>query len=254
VTLTKEDYQRAADDFVQDVSKLQDDAVSVILYGSLVRGDVRPGQSDILDAFLFLPDEIFQDKARYLRTLEVMIEASLRLSRRGIPFHPFFYWDDVSTIPAIFYLTFVSDKSSKPVLGSDRRSRLRCSPASLKFARTAFFDFRRQGHQGVIYLAKETWDEKDVVRVRNILTSAKKYLVMMSCWALDLWVPLPDTTAALQKELPDLDLSVLGKIEAALVSAEAFPDIERLREIFMQTFDLIEDLHDAICSSSIEAK
>ena len=254
MTCTKEDYQRAADGFIEDVSKIGDDTASVILYGSLVRGDIRPGQSDILDAFLFLRDQIFQDKARYLSVLDVMVEATGRLSRLGIPMHPFFYWDDVSPIPALFYLTFVSDKSSKPVLGADLRSRLRCSPASVAFARNIFFDFRRQGHQGVIYLAKEEWDDKDVARVRNILTSAKKYLVMMSCWALDLWVPLPDTTAALQKKLPHIDLSVLGKIEAALASADAFPDLERLRELFRQTFDLIEDLHDAICSSTVETK
>ena len=77
---------------------------------------------------------------------------------------------------------------------------------------------------------------------------------MMACWALDLWVPLPDTTAALQKELPHVDLSVLGKIEAALASADSSTDVETLGEIFMQTFELIEDLHDAICSSTVEAK
>jgi predicted nucleotidyltransferase len=254
MTYTKEDYQRVADDFVQDMSKLGDDAVSVILYGSLVRGDVRPGQSDIMDAFLFLRHEVFQDKARYLRVLDVMIEASERLSRNGIPFHPFFYWDDVSPMPAIFYLTFVSDKSSKPVLGADLRPGLRCSPASVAFARTVFFEFRRQGHQGVFYLSKEKWDDKDVAGVLNILNSARKYLAMMACWALDLWVALPDTAAALQKALPHVDISVLGRIEAALASPEAVPDVEKLREMFMQTFELIENLHDRICPSSVEAK
>lgn len=253
---TKEDYQRIAGDFVQDMSKLGDAAASVIIYGSLVRGDIRPGQSDIMDAFLFLRDEIFQDKARYLKALDIMVEASGRLSQHGrehgIPMHPFFYWDDVSPMPAIFYLTFISDKSSKPVLGEDLRPQLRCLPVSAAFARNLFFDFRRQGHQGVFYLAKEQWDEKDVARVFNILTSAKKYLTMWACWALGLSVPLTDTAAALQKELPHIDLSVLGRIEAAL--AEPSPDLERLRETVVQTFDLIEDLHDAICSSSVAAK
>jgi predicted nucleotidyltransferase len=253
MTCTKEDYQRAADGLVADVSKIGDDVAGVILYGSLVRGDIRPGQSDIMDAFVFLRNEIFQDKPRYLNALDVMVEATVRLSSYGIPMHPFFYWDDVSPMPALFYLTFVSDKSSKPVLGADLRSRLRCSPVSVAFARNIFFDFRRQGHHGVIFLAKEEWDDRDIARVRNILTSAKKYLVMMSCWALDLWVPLPETIAALQKKLPHIDLSVLGKIETALASADS-PDVERLREIFIQTFDLIEDLHDAICSSNVEAK
>jgi predicted nucleotidyltransferase len=247
MTCTKEDYQRVADDFVQDMAKLGDDVVSVVLYGSLVRGDVRPGLSDIMDAFLFLRHEVFQDKARYLHTLNVMVEASERLSRHGIPFHPFFYWDDASPMPAIFYLTFVSDKSSKPVLGADLRPQLRCSPASVAFARNVFFEFRRQGHQGVIYLSKDKWEDNDVARVINILTSAKKYLTMMACWALDLWVALPDTPAALQKAFPQLDMSVLGKIEPALASAEAAPEVEKLREIFMQTFEFIENLHDVIC-------
>jgi tRNA nucleotidyltransferase (CCA-adding enzyme) len=99
-----EDYDRAVQEFVANMRRLGADVVSVLLYGSIARGSVVPGESDLLDAQVFLRDEVFQTKERFLNVLETMVESFQRLSRTGIPFHPFLYFSlaEASCSPALY--------------------------------------------------------------------------------------------------------------------------------------------------------
>ena len=45
--LTPADYEQALDNFVQTIGGLRENGRSVLLYGSMARGEVIPGHSDL---------------------------------------------------------------------------------------------------------------------------------------------------------------------------------------------------------------
>src|SRR5438477_12993298 len=89
---TVQDYDLAVQEFLADMARLGEDVASVLLYGSIARGDVVAGESDLMDAHVFLQSEVFQEKARFLQCLEVMVISCQRLSQTGLPFHPYHYF------------------------------------------------------------------------------------------------------------------------------------------------------------------
>ena len=57
----KEDYEKFMNELVKRLKKLGDNGLSLMLYGSYVRGDYNPGRSDI-DAVLTFPHDVVIDK------------------------------------------------------------------------------------------------------------------------------------------------------------------------------------------------
>src|SRR5438067_1709844 len=103
MSATVNDYHLAVDGLVEDVGRLGDEVTSVILFGSVARGDVIAGQSDMMDAYIFLRHGVFEDRTRFLQALEVLSAAFDRIAEKAPgPFHPFFYWDETDPVPATF--------------------------------------------------------------------------------------------------------------------------------------------------------
>src|SRR5438105_6639208 len=118
MTATVKDYHRAVEGLVEDVNQIGEDVQSIILFGSVARGDVIAGQSDMMDAYIFLRHGVFEDKARFLQALEVLSEAFDRIAERAPgPFHPFFYWDERDPVPATF--NYELKTVSRVMLGED---------------------------------------------------------------------------------------------------------------------------------------
>src|SRR5947208_16558343 len=120
MTATVKDYHLIVDGLVEDVSRISEQVTSIILFGSVARGDVIAGQSDMMDAYIFLRHRTFEDKTRFLQALEVLSEAFNRIAEKAPgPFHPFFYWDERDPVPATF--NYELRAVSKVMLGDDIR-------------------------------------------------------------------------------------------------------------------------------------
>src|SRR5688572_16078416 len=144
MTATARDYDLVLDGLLDDVKRMADAVSSVVLFGSMARGDVLPGHSDMMDVYIFLKPELFNDKEGFLSALEVMAEACEKIADRSPgPFHPFFYWDELDPVPATFNLDLAVH--SKVLFGEDIRSKIKTTAASRKVAQTAFFEMRRLG-------------------------------------------------------------------------------------------------------------
>jgi predicted nucleotidyltransferase len=246
MTITIETYQNALDDFLRDLGPIRDDVVSVFLFGSMARGEVRPGHSDIMDALVFLRLEVFEERERFLRCLEIMVEISADLARRGLLYHPFNYWVEPASMSAMFLPPFRSEQSSKIVLGEDIRPLTGSTPESFSFARQAFFEARRRALPMAYFLGKPELTEEDCQYICGALINARKYFPMFACMAFDIWVGESEIFDELKNALPGVDMSAFDEIKAVRDYPEHLIEAEELRGLVRRTFVLIESLHDEI--------
>lgn len=246
MSVTAESYERALDDFTSLLHEMGEDVTGALLFGSLVRGEVSPGRSDIMDAFVFLRGEVFRDRARYLDALQVMAACCEKLAESGIPFHPFFYWDDSKPVSAMFLPPFLSGRYSRVVVGEDVRPRLRADADSRAYARDAFFAARRKGHALSVYLARQELTGEERKRIAAALLSGRKYFPLLACLALDRWVGESEMVRELEEAFPDLDTTVLSRSKVLRAEPESIEDTKLLLGLLRDMLTFVEALHERI--------
>jgi hypothetical protein len=241
-----DDYQSALDSFVEMVRGMGDDVVSALLCGSLARGDVLAGKSDILDAFIFLRAEVFEDRERFLSLLEKMVVECERLSQMGLPFHPFYYWSEDETIPAIILENLKSTRETIILAGKDIRPELTDSAASRMAAKWALFEARQKGWAMVLYLDKEELSTQERRLIMSSLVQVQKYFPSLACHALDLYPSYQDSYRQLEQALPGVNSAVLDKIKSLRCQSEESISVKELRNVLRETVTYIETLTEAV--------
>jgi len=253
MNITLEDYDKALQAFLDDVETMKDDVDSVLLFGSMARGDVKPGRSDLMDAFIFFKPEVFRDRERYLRDLEVMVGSCERLSASGVYFHPFFYCDNSDLVSAPFLPVFLSERASRLVFGKEMRHTIDGSPASRTQAGRVIFSARRASHKMAYLLCKPEWTEAEREVIVDELMDAKKYLPIMACNALDIWPGEPDLIPELKKALPTVDTTVLENVKLMRDQPERFADHGVLRQLLRDMLYFVEELHEQLLNKLRES-
>src|SRR5215203_2214551 len=95
MTVTLDLHEQILDEFIADVKRIEDDVRGFVLFGTAGRGDIIPGESDLMDAYVFLRHEVFADKARFMGAVDVMAAAHARyVESSPFPTHAYFYWDE----------------------------------------------------------------------------------------------------------------------------------------------------------------
>jgi predicted nucleotidyltransferase len=244
MSVTTKDYQEVTQHFTEEMKALGEDVVSVILYGSMARGDVRPGKSDLMDAYVFLRKEVFEDRTRFLEVLQHLVQTCVWLSQTQLPYHhPFHYYseDEVDNLPATFLGTLRSEGSSKILLGEDIRPQLGSSKGFRYLMKTWFFLSLSKNFMGLAnYLHKEILTWKDCVRIINRLASMRKFLPVTISSALRMDLAEIAALEEIKKALPSLDFSVLDRIKELRDNPDA--DMETIREVLRETLTLVVDL------------
>jgi len=245
MSATVKDYHLVVDGLVEDVGRLGDEATSIILFGSVARGDVIAGQSDMMDAYVFLRHEVFEDKTRFLQALEVLSEAFDRIAEKAPgPFHPFFYWDEIDPVPAAFNYELTT--VSKVMLGDDIRDRIESTEPSRQAARTAFFEMRRLGSPMMVYLRKKELTEEDCQIIFRVLIGIRRDLPISACMALDIWGGQLEAIRELKKALPGLDTGAIESIASLQRQPQPLADPEQLRSVLKQVVIFVEDLNNRL--------
>ena len=224
--ITVENYENALKGFLSDVELMKDDVISVLLFGSMARGEIRPGRSDVMDAFVFFKPEVFSDRECFLKVLHIMAGACERLSQSGLVYHPFLYWENIDLISGLFLPPCRSDRSSQIIFGQEMRHTAECSPASRFLASKTFFAARRYGHQLAYFLSKPQLTEVERERIADELLRGRKVFPMLACMTLDIWAGESEVIHELKKALPDVDTSVLEKIKILRDRPESIADAD----------------------------
>lgn len=242
---TVKDYQLALDRFVEDVNRIGDDVSSVVLFGSMARGDIIPGQSDMMDAYVFLRHEVFEDKARFLNALEALSGAFDRIAENAPgPFHPFFYWDENDPVPGTF--NFELKNVSKVIFGDDLRDRIESTAAGRLMARTSFFEMRRLGLPMMVHFYRKELTEQDCETIFKLLVTIRRDMPISACMALNIWVGQMEAVKELERSLPGLDAGVIEKIAALQHDTHPAGAPEELRSLVRQVMVFVEDLNDRL--------
>lgn len=247
MSLTVKDYQDALDALVGVLRELDDELASALLHGSMVRGDLRPGSSDI-DIFLFLQDRVFTDKAAFLRAIEIIVEACTELALRAIPFESVHYFslDEIDCIRATFLPAWQAERPSTVLCGQDVRAQISSSEASRFSVRQAIFQARRMCHPLAKYLGNDEHLTRDWPRIKDFLQSLERRIPQLACVALDIWVDVPEAMQALERALPELETDALKKIQLLRQQSEDIDDIGERRELLRDALQFVEQLHDAL--------
>lgn len=245
MTATARDYDLVLDGLLEDVKRMADVVSSVVLFGSMARGDVLPGHSDMMDVYIFIKPDVFDDKERFLSALEVMAEACEKIADRSPgPFHPFFYWNELDPVPATFNLDLAVH--SKVIFGEDIRSKIETTAASSRVAQTAFFEMRRLGSPLMSYLQKKDLTEQDRQAIFNLLMTIKRDLPMLALMVIDIWVVQKESIEALKNAFPDINVEVLDRIVMLQHDEASRRDPELLRQTFRDAMVFVEELNDRL--------
>ena len=242
------DYDSILNRFLQDIGQMSDEVCSVVLFGSMARGDVIPGQSDVMDAYVFLKPEIFGDRERFLKGLEIMADACEKIAENAPgPYHPFFYWSELDPVPATFNLDITVH--SKVLFGDDFRQRIRSTTASRRVAQTAFFEIRRLGAPLMVFLHKRQLSEQECRILLELLITIKRDMPMLALMVLDIWVVQKESIEVLRQTVPNLNTDILDRIIELQRDESATDKPELLQRMFREAMIFIEDLNDHLIAS-----
>lgn len=242
---TLADYQRALDRFIEDLRPLGADVSGALLFGSLARGDVHPGKSDLLDAYLVLRSEVCLERERFIDTLQVLVEAAAHLRQTGLPTHPFFYCfeherDFFHETHHVFYR---SDETSRILFGGDLEPQAASRTECRGVRRTSFFQARQTAHQLSRYLHQESLSDSDRAEILQGLATVQKHVPRLTCLALESWADDLKEVQELKKALPELDTEVLNRIKSFRNGSAQDSDLKAWRNIIIETLSFVEQAH-----------
>jgi hypothetical protein len=248
MTVTRADYDRALSGFVTRMSSLGKDLQSIVLYGSLARSDLRPGKSDLLDAYIFFSQRALERLDGYRRVVTQLVDACKALAESGLPYqHPAHYYGDEETayLPAEFLPELMSDEYSTVLWGSDVRASFRTDDA---IAAARFEEFRQYAILPMAgYLVPvELSPEERVSLAKQLDLWFRKLLPASACAATGEPVPGPAAVGTLRELFPDVDLTVLDAIKDLREASKGPPGADDLRALLRKGLVLTEELYRRI--------
>lgn len=242
-------YEDCLRKFGETCGQLGDRVESILLYGSIARGEVRPGRSDVLDAVVVLYDEALQDERQFYDSLEVLIAACEDVLATNLPFHPFHYFSKTESRRAYwahFLPVWRSDRHSRVLAGNDIRPYIRSVDSDRQFTRATFFSCRRSIQRMSEFLTGEplTQDASRLAlhAVGWFLKAVPKY----ACLVCGIEEEYPETLTSLAALFPDLEACRFEALKAQLQEETA--DLEPAEVLLMvrNVLGLYEELHDSV--------
>jgi hypothetical protein len=253
MTPTLEDYWWAVDSFATAMGRLGDDLRGILLWGSLARGEVVPGQSDLLDALVVVRRGRLKEPADFARFVQQILAACAPLAESGLPFeHPpnFFREEELGDFGAVFGPTLVAPDSSRLLVGEDLRPLVRWSDEGQATARCALFSVtRRFLHRLAVFLPPVRLSQEHQKFLFDRLVELRKNLPAMACVALGRPASQMHALADLRQALPDLDFSLFNEI-AAIRKGERSSGPEVLQGLLRKALDLTERVEERILASA----
>lgn len=254
MTPTLEDYFRAVDSFVADMDRLSDDVRGILLWGSLARGEVVLGQSDLLDALVVVRHGLLKEPAEFQRVVEQILIACAPLTSSGIPFdHPpnLFQEEELGDFDPIFGPSLVSPDSSRLLIGDDPRPRVHLSDEGEVVARCAFFSTKRRFMDRLAaFLPPMRLSSQQQSFLLDKLIDLSKFFPVITCAALGRSTSQKHALTELRQHLSDLDFSPFDVIKALRRGERSLGRPEELQDLLRATFDLSERIEERILAST----
>ena len=208
MTYSLADYEECVNILMDTSCALGDDVLSILIYGSLAIGTVKPGSSDVLDAIVIIADDVLKNEQKYRRAMEAFAGACVKLASKGLPFHPFQYYsrtDFAKHYPAFYQRQWVTDGFSAIACGVDVRIEVTGSDYDWRMLEESYFAQRllvqRIGH----YIANPETIALNKSGAFGTLANFVRFSPRLACVALGEHVVEQKMLPALAKHIHSLD-------------------------------------------------
>lgn len=223
------------------------DVLSILLYGSLAIGTVKPGASDVLDAIVIVADDVIDDEQKYERAMGVFSTVCVKIACKGLPFHPFHYYsrtEFAKRYPAFYQRQWITDGYSKVASGLDVRTEITGSDYDWKLLEESYFAQRLLVQRIAHYIANPDSIIANKSGAFAALANFVRFSPRLACVTLGEHVVEQQMLAALTKHIPSLDTESLTSLrEMAKSESGTADDISRAMELALS---LSEALHASI--------
>lgn len=247
--ITLQDYQQTLHAFTQKISELDDALLATFLYGSMARGDIVLGHSD-LDFWVFVRQSVLADETQFKQVLSHMAECAKLLAQSGLPvFHAFCYYaeDEAQLLPSALVPNLQQEQSSRVIVGEDIRAQLGATAVSRTTHKAAYFAEMRFHifHPLTPFIYKPDLSQKECGWVLGALKYIK-YVAEAACVACDVWCGEQEALTQLGQLLPTIDASIIQQIEAFRTGPNPTDDPKKVHEMLLLALNFVEDVHTAL--------
>jgi predicted nucleotidyltransferase len=246
--LTLADYEQAVEQFTAQLGELDDDLLSLFLFGSMARGEAVAGYSD-LDFWIFLATAVFHDETRFKTALHTIIDAHHRLAAQSIPVSNagcYASQANIERLPAMLLPNLQSETASRVLAGHNIREQMKTTSVSRRYnGASTFFEIRRFFYHPLAQYLSQPIDETARWTIFAGLQYIK-YLPEAVCAALDLWPGEHGSIAALAELLPDEDWQIVARVKAFCAAYGPAADESQLLAHLECTLQFVERLNDFI--------
>jgi hypothetical protein len=241
-------YQRLIDEFVHSMS-LIDHVCSLILYGSAVKGGIRPGRSDLLDAVIVFSPRFVENEMDFYRTMDSMVDVCTRVAASGVPFHPFHYFIlHCGTWSAIrlYSPAWTSDRYSNIARGVDVRPLLHSADKDLAFMGGWYFLTHRTFQRRALLAMTALDSPENRRRATALLREYSRNIAQFACFAGKSPVDRAEARIEITRLYPEVDVTYLDLLSARADDLSDATDIETIRLLLDQALQFNAGLYDAI--------
>jgi hypothetical protein len=241
-------YYDAIEVGLPDLREVREAVVSLEIYGSMARKTVRPGRSDICDAYLVLDDECFQNYADFERVLDAMVRSSIKMGQTSIPFHPFKYSsanDWSYRHPPLFLAEWGNDALSLVAFGDDIRPQAGSSSAGVIYARRTLFTHPLLSRRCARFLTRKDLSQNEMGLILKALSSGLKMIPRSMCAACDIWTSNAGALKHIAEIAPYLDVSLTETVDEMPVRSPGEVGVGEAIRNLRRMLDFIEDSCEA---------
>jgi len=223
-------YRQSIEDFMRFCEALGDGVLSVLLFGSLAKGEGRPGRSDIMDAIIVLKDDLLANEEDYYRLVLSFISCCRLLKNTQLPFHPFHYYgkeEAMRLYPIRMIPQWAFAGQTQKLLGDDLRDLIGAEARIYAANNMAYYAERVYTQELVSFLLTPDLDRKRIISAQKCIKRFVRFIPRMACSLLGHEVPEQAALDVLEEYLPhgagetlrDLYKLARERKEAVLVDA-----------------------------------
>jgi predicted nucleotidyltransferase len=242
-------YRACVSRFLETCNTLDEDIVSVILYGSLARGDVSPGASDVLDAVVVLRDNVFLEERRHSWVVQGLTRAYKDILLTGLPAHPFHYLSlsEIEKSCWSLYLPILeSNQLSRTIYGIDVRARAHSVDRDRTFLKGSFFSVTRPlwqlGELQLPHNASVEEKARALARVRRFVMALPK----LACLVLEVGADFPGVFDTIRRLLPTVDVNGLEALARHPHQWQEEISSDEINERIAKLLTLYDNLRSAV--------
>ena len=175
--------------------------IAIFLCGSIAKGTIQPGKSDVMDACVVLSDQTSHDYRSFCNSLSAMTSICIWLESCGLPYHPFLYCFETEFCThqfGLFIKAWCSNKSSRVLFGPDLRRSAQSSPG-MQEALVDSFPVIRAALQQMTCIFYPHASHREISLCSHLIRGFLKAAPTLACLKLGHHVDESESRAALSR-------------------------------------------------------